>query len=145
MPAGNQLEVLLRVADRLCEELGRRDHEPTAPATGLAAGASGPSEVLAPEEESLVATIRESLAQVATAVAAAPDEHDSDAESSDAAVRAALDGAELVIRGELVSGNADHLVSLMPSFVFLVTLPIVNQDQALELARRTAELIEDAL
>jgi hypothetical protein len=61
------------------------------------------------------------------------------------AVGAALDGAELVIRGELVRGNADRLADLMPSFVFLVTLPIVDQDEALALSRRAAELVEGEL
>lgn len=45
------------------------------------------------------------------------------------------------MRGELVSGNA----ALMPSFVFLVTLPVVDQDRALELSRRAAQLVEGAL
>ena len=58
------------------------------------------------------------------------------------AVGAAIDGAELVMRGELLSGNADRLPALMPSFVFLVALPVVDQDRALELSRRTIELID---
>jgi hypothetical protein len=32
----------------------------------------------------------------------------------------------------------------MPSFVFLVTLPILDHDQALGLSRRTSELIKAA-
>jgi hypothetical protein len=57
-------------------------------------------------------------------------------------VGAALDGAESVIRGELLFGNADRLPALMPGFVFLVVLPVVDQDRALELSRRTEELIQ---
>jgi hypothetical protein len=93
--------------------------------------------MLSAEDEGLVATLRQSLANVAAAADPARRE------PRDEAVRAALDGAELVIRGELVSGNAQQLPSLMPSFVFLVTLPIIDQDKALDLARRTAELVED--
>jgi hypothetical protein len=47
------------------------------------------------------------------------------------------------MRGELLSGNAAQLPQLLPSFVFLVALPIVDQDRALELSRRTSELIEE--
>ena len=49
------------------------------------------------------------------------------------------------MRGELVSGNAAQLPALMPSFVFLVALPVVDQDRALELSRRTERLVEGAL
>jgi hypothetical protein len=49
------------------------------------------------------------------------------------------------MRGELVSGNAARLPALMPSFVFLVTLPVVDQDRAIELSRKTARLVEGAL
>ena len=33
----------------------------------------------------------------------------------------------------------------MPGFVFLVALPVVEQDRALELSKRTAQLVEGAL
>ena len=33
----------------------------------------------------------------------------------------------------------------MPSLVFLVALPIVEQDRALELSRRTEELVDEQL
>ena len=63
----------------------------------------------------------------------------------ESAVDAALDGAEMVIRGELLRGNAAKRLTLMPSFVFLVSLPVVDQDRALELSRRTERLVERAL
>jgi hypothetical protein len=44
-----------------------------------------------------------------------------------------------------VSGNAARLPTLMPSFVFLVALPLVDQDRALELSQRSAQLVEKAL
>jgi hypothetical protein len=49
------------------------------------------------------------------------------------------------MRGELVCGNAEQLPALLPGFVFLVTLPVVEQDKALQLSRRTARLVERAL
>jgi hypothetical protein len=59
------------------------------------------------------------------------------------AVIASLAGVELAIRGELVMGNAERLGARMPSFVFLVTLPVLDQDRALELSRRAAELVDE--
>lgn len=142
MPAGNEREALLRVADQLCAELGYAEHEAEVPGTRppLGGDGSGVSGTLSPEDESLVATIRQSLAKVAAAVSAARR-----GGAPHSAVSAALDGAELVMRGELASGNAAQLPSLLPSFVFLVTLPVVGQDEALDLSRRTSELIEGAL
>jgi len=49
------------------------------------------------------------------------------------------------MRGELLAGDAERIAILMPSFVFLVVLPIVGQDEALALSRRTAQLVEELL
>lgn len=142
MPGGSQQEALLAVVDKLCAELGYADGqgEPLgarSPLSGINGSMSG---ALSPEDESLVAEMRRSLAKLAAAAGAGrPDR------GPKRAVYAALDGAELVMRGELVSGNAAQLPRLMSSFVFLVALPIVEQDEALELSRRTSELIEGAL
>jgi hypothetical protein len=141
--AGNEGEALLRVADELCAELGyaggeEQIHGAGSPLSGSDGG--GMPGVLSPDDESLVAAMRQGLAKVAAAVGAAKLEG-----IPQRAVGAALNGAEMVMRGELVSGNAEQLPSLMPSFVFLVALPIVDQSEALDLARRTSELIEGAL
>jgi hypothetical protein len=130
--------MVLRVADQLCAELGCVEGA-TEVADSWSSGHRGDGMwgVLTVEDESLVRTIKSKLAQIAAAVSAVA-EGDPPADT----VCAALDGAEMVMRGELVSGNADRLVTMMPSFVFLVTVPIVEQDQALILSRRTAELIE---
>jgi hypothetical protein len=142
VPQGNAREALLRVADQLCAELAEGgEEEPPHPHPPLAGGlACGRLGSLSPEDESLVAAILRDLAKVVTAVGA---ERRKSAPQSE--VDAALDRAELVIRGELAGGNAEQLPALMPSFVFLVTLPIVKQDEALYLSRRTSELIERAL
>ena len=96
--------------------------------------------ILNSEDELLVARVRSGLAKVAAALGSESLEG-----ASRSAVGAALGGAEMVMRGELVSGNAARLPALMPSFVFLVALPVVDQDRALELSRRTERLVEGAL
>jgi hypothetical protein len=85
----------------------------------------------------LVAAVRNGLERVAMAAGAARQ-----AAPAEEAVGAALDGAEMVVRGELVCGKPARVATLLPSFVFLVTLPLVEQDEALKLSRRTAELLE---
>jgi len=88
----------------------------------------------------LVTRMRRALARVAAAL-----DGEGPKGASECAIGAALDGAEMVMRGELVRGNAAQLPALMPSFVFLVALPLVDQDRALELSQRSAQLVEKAL
>jgi hypothetical protein len=52
-----------------------------------------------------------------------------------------IDSGEMAARGEPLAGSAWHLPLLLPSF--MVTLPILEQDRALELSQRTAELVEE--
>jgi hypothetical protein len=136
MAAGNHEVALLQVTKRLCSELGYSElgevpgGRSALDEEGVMAG------ILSAEDESLVEALRNGLARIAAAVGARREHPPRQA------VAAALDGAELVVRGELISGNREQLPRLMPSFVFLVTLPIVDQDRALELSRRTEELIE---
>jgi hypothetical protein len=142
VPAGNERDALLRFADRLCAELGYGEGGEEVPGarSPLAGNGDTTTGVLSPEDESLVATIRRSLAEVAAAIGAErPDG------VPQRAVSAALDGAEMVMRGELARGNAAELASLIPGFVFLVALPMVEQDEALDLSRRASKLIEGTL
>jgi hypothetical protein len=136
VPAGNCGEALIQVADELCAELGYAGTEeiPWARSTGTEEGPMAGT--LSPEDESLASGLRDALAKIATALGARPDDPRA------RQVLVALDGAEMAIGGELLSGNRQQLPRLMPSLVFLVALPIVEQDRALELSRRTAELIE---
>jgi hypothetical protein len=138
---GNEREALLRVADRISIELGYAEGEESSGPDSLLEGNQGTmAGILNSEDELLVLRMRQGLAKVAAAAG------DGDSEgSSESAVRAALDGTELVMRGELVCGNAEQLPALLPGFVFLVTLPVVEQDKALQLSRRTARLVERAL
>lgn len=142
MPAGNEsFEALLRVADQLSTELGYEEGAEIPGADSPLGGEEGPLVgMLNTDDELLVARVRLGLAKVAAALG---DESSDGAPAS--AIGAALDGAEMVIRGELLRGNAARLPELMPSFVFLVTLPVVDQDRALELSKRAALLIEGAL
>jgi hypothetical protein len=125
------------VVDQLCAELGCAGAQ--APTARTALGEDG-VDPLGVEDEALVAAARRGLERVATAAGWARQ-----APGTGDPVGAALDGAEMVVRGELVCGNPARVMALMPNFVFLVTLPLVDQDEALELSRRTAELVERAL
>jgi hypothetical protein len=93
------------------------------------------SGLLSAEDEALVTTVRATLATIAAAV--------NEGRASDGARQAALDGTEMVMRGELVIGRRDNLARLMPSLVFLVALPNAGQDRALALSRRTSELLAE--
>jgi hypothetical protein len=139
--AGNR-RALLRFADQLCAKLGFAEVTEEVDAAEPRAGvdACGGPGVIGAEDELLVAAMRRALAAVAAAVASA-----SGIRTAQTPVSAALDGAEVVMRGELVSGNSENLPALIPGFVFLVTLPIVEVDEALHLSRRTSELVEEAL
>lgn len=140
-PSGRRgCEALLRVADELCLELGCEEED-----VELAVALSAPSgsetwSTLNPRDESLVATLRQSLARIATALGLPVR-----AESAERSLCTALDGVELVMRGELMRGNVEQLPSLMPGFVFLVALTVVGQDEALDLSQRAKELIEREL
>ena len=140
--ARNQRDALLRVADQLSIELGYARDEEAPGADSQLDGDQRMAGILNSEDELLVVGIRRGLARLAAA--AAPEGNGSDGASGSATI-AALDGAEMVMRGELVMGNAGRLPSLVPGFVFLVVLPVVEQDEALELSRRAERLIEEAL
>ncbi len=129
---------LVRIADELCAELGYTGLFPAFGARSPLAEEGLMAGILIPADEALAGRLRMGLAKIAAALGFGPDG------PRPQAVLAALDGAEMVIRGELMTGNADHLPRMMPSFVFLVALPIVEQDRALALSRRTAELISRA-
>jgi hypothetical protein len=131
--------MLVRVADRLFAELGDVDFGEFPGAGSILSEKGVMVGILSSEDELAVTTLRGRLAKIAAALA------DTAKPANQRAVLAALDGAEMVMRGELVNGNGSGLPRLMPSFIFLVALPIVGQDRALELSRRSAELIEQEL
>jgi hypothetical protein len=137
--AGYYDEALLRVADRLCAELGGPGGGglPSGVAT-LSTKTALPG-TLSHQDELLLSGLRLGLARISAAAGDSADDFQA------RAVAIALDGVEMVMLGKLLGGNGAELPRLMPGFVFLVTLPIVDQDRALELSRRTERLIDEEL
>lgn len=62
------------------------------------------------------------------------------AEGSAATARAALGGAEAVIRRELAADRAARLPQLLPDFVYAVLVPFVGQGEALRQAKLAARV-----
>ena len=56
------------------------------------------------------------------------------------AARAALGGAEAVVRRELAAGRAVQISRLLPDFVYAVLVPFVGQGEALRQAKLAAKL-----
>lgn len=125
------------MVDRLCTEFGY----PVA--TEEPAGATLPSDDprhnlfgidLTPEQEALVLLARQNLNRFASALGA---EHPKMV--SETTYNALLDGAETALRSELASGVP--ITRVMPSLIFLVALPMVSDEEALQLSQRTAALL----
>jgi hypothetical protein len=138
--AGEERQALVEFADRICVELGHpvgeeimneAPSQPDGTRTRLFSG------LLSAEDERLIATARRCLVHIAAALEAGHLKV-----VSETTYRALLDGAELVMRSELAAGNPPS--TLMPSLVFLIALPMVKQDEALELSQRTSALLEQA-
>lgn len=143
MLAGNHRRELLEAVDRLGAELGCSEgpevvDDLRTPLGGASAAMGG---ILNSEDEEFVATLRRGLARIATALGAGGGA----GHEQGNAVGAALDGAEMVTRGELIMGNGGQLPSLLPGFVYLVVLPVVGQDRALAVSERAQQLIGGAL
>lgn len=133
---GREREAVIQVANRLCLELGYPEAE------GIVGETCGPGvgKPLDIERERLIAAVSQGLSRIAAAAKAGRSEG-----IPDTVVRALLGGAELVLRREMMMGKAADLKELLPSFVFLVTLPLLEQDKARKLADRTTTLLEEAL
>ena len=134
---GDERQALAEIADRLCAEFGYpiAGDDPGDLALGEEERADGMfARNLGEEDERLVAAARLSLTRLAAALRAAHRR-----QMPDTAYHALLNGAEVMMRNELVGGKP--ISTLMPSFVFLISLPLVEQDEALELSRRTAALL----
>jgi hypothetical protein len=133
----NEGRLLLRVAARLLDEMPDTGSDEVAGADSSFGDDAPMTKALTADDDALVREVRTALATIAARLGAAAENPPS------YPVQSALDGAEIVMRGDLMTGRGDRLPRLMPSLVFLVALPIVEQDQALALSQRTAELIDE--
>jgi hypothetical protein len=134
---GSQGDLLRRVIDQLIAELPYARSAEVTGADSTFGDDIAMSGLLGAEDETLVRDLRTALATIATTL---------NAEGKDppaGSMQAAVDGAEMVMRGALMTGEGNRLARLMPSLVFLVALPIVEQDRALALSLRTSELIAE--
>jgi hypothetical protein len=136
LEAGELGETLVRVADQLCAELPRAKTSEAGAVEAALVGEPLMKGILGSEEESLVRGLRGALVRIAATLGTGLE----DAQLR--RVRVAIDGAEMATRGELLTGNAWHLPRLLPSFIFMVALPIVEQDLALKLSQRAAALVD---
>jgi AcrR family transcriptional regulator len=54
-----------------------------------------------------------------------------------------LGGAQAIVRRELVTGRAWRLPQLLPDCVYIATVPFLGQGEAMRLARKASELLQD--
>jgi len=66
-----------------------------------------------------------------------------DASPPPSAARAALGGAEAVVRREVARGRTEKLPRLLPDFVYTATVPFLGQREALRLAQQSRDLFRD--
>jgi hypothetical protein len=59
------------------------------------------------------------------------------------AARAAIGGAEALLRREIVAGRGAELPRVLPDCVYVATVPFLGQEEALRLARRGRALLRD--
>jgi hypothetical protein len=129
-------EALRQVAEQLCAEMSPATALDVAGIEAIFDGEDLMRGVFGTEDESLVRELRRALVRVAATLGA-------DAEDAQLRrMRAAIDGAEMAARSEILAGNAWRLPHLLPSLVFMVSLSIVEQDRALKLSQRAAELVD---
>lgn|GEM_PF-2439787 len=141
MAAGDEQAALAEIGVRLCAEFGYalvEDVLDEPPSPDDEARTSLFGNFLGPEDERLVAAARHSLVRIATALRAR-----NSTGAPETAVAALLDGAELMMRSELAIGNPPS--AMMASLVYLVAMPMVEQEEALALSSRTSSLLEEAM
>ena len=98
------------------------------------------AEMLSAEDVHLIEMITRALARVASAVSVAHRLN-----NMPNAIEAAIDGAEMVMWGELVrGGGVERLAAMLPGFVFLAVLPLIGREEALRVCERTAKLLDRA-
>ncbi len=94
--------------------------------------------LVAADEELLVAVL-ETLRRIAAAA-----ERASTLPAPPAtALRAALGGAELVMRAELIAGRRDAVPEMLPAFTYIATVPFLDRAEALRRSARVRGIVED--
>jgi hypothetical protein len=135
MQARDERERLVGALADLRAELGWEDHLAAHPAM---APTPRSGSLLEPEDEAQIQELGRSLAMLATAAASA---HPPDEPLPESVTQGSVGGAEWVMRSVLEGDDRKRLRELLPDFVYLVTLPYLDQEEALRLARRTRELL----
>jgi hypothetical protein len=141
--ATDEGEALVRIVRQLCSELRQaRRPQHSEPGAGTFARRRGVQLPvgLSPAEEEFVRAMRQALAEVADA--ASDRTLDKERER---AVEVALEGVGFVIWSELAMGAREKLQMLLPSFILLIVLPAVDQDDALAISERAKELARGIL
>ncbi len=118
-------------------ELGGGQKRSGGPAGGSWRRGESTGGFLDDDAEALVHELGEALARLAYASAGGEMV---DGPNVDA-VAGAIGGAEILIRSELIARRGHNLEKLLPGFVYMVTLPHLEQETALALSRRTEELL----
>lgn len=88
------------------------------------------------DDEALLIGFREGLERLADARRREPGE-------AEPAIRAVLDGAQLAARCEILNGRREKLRRLLPTFAYLVVLPVAAEGEADRVAERAERLIEE--
>jgi hypothetical protein len=94
-------------------------------------------DLLEPEQRELVADVVGAL----TVIVAAARERSASPGLPPSLLVGALGGAELVISAELLTGNANRIPSLLPSFAYLASLPFLGQREAIRRSERVREVL----
>lgn len=135
MPARGKRRRLLTAVIELYEQVGevrgdrapRRADRPPVPTFGVR---------LSDAQERVLPEVMEALTRIIEVVEARTSAPPPPAN----AVVAALGGAEIVMRSEMLLGRDDWLPRLLPSFTYLATIPFLDRDVALRFAARTERL-----
>jgi hypothetical protein len=129
---------MVAAIEELYSELGYSEAEP-GPSEEWLRGSQGELwEGCEKDGSELVSQLRVALAKLAHAAqgqSETPQRHER-------AVQSALDGAELVMRGEIAARRPEMIGAHLPGFTFIVVLPGLGRERALKLSQRAAELVD---
>jgi hypothetical protein len=139
---GRDGEHLVAVVRELYSELGYATSE-SDPVEARLAASSELWEQCGEAEHGLASRLRRELARLAEAALNEGALGESDG-IEQRAMRSALDGAELVIRGEIAAQRAEAISEQLPGIAFIIVLPALGRERALALSRRAEELLSAA-